>query len=78
MTPKEALDYFKYSNIEDIPKSAFNVAIEALEKQIPKKPLWVQDGFRCPSCNAFYLTPYRTLPKYCNSCGRKIDWSEEE
>lgn len=33
MTPKEALTYFKYSNIEDIPKSAFRAAIEALEKK---------------------------------------------
>ena len=63
---------------------ARNVAIKALEKQIPKKV--VKDGkwsYKCPCCgecaetdcgDAFY--DYRL--DYCNGCGQKLDWSDEE
>lgn len=62
------------------------VTIDALEKQIPKKPYDVNEkenddfyylGFICPSCNeAAVYQPYR--PKFCKHCGQKIEWSEEE
>ena len=56
--------------------------IEALEKQIPKKPCWisifrhheVKEPF-CPSCKRMYLC---NKQNYCEECGQKIDWSEEE
>ena len=63
---------------------ALDVAIQALEKQIPKKV--VKDGkwsYKCPCCgecaetdcgDAFY--DYRL--DYCNGCGQKLDWSDEE
>ena len=65
-------------------KEAFNMAINALEKQIQKKV--VKDGkwsYKCPCCgecaetdcgDAFY--DYRL--DYCNGCGQKLDWSDEE
>ena len=59
-------------------KEAFSVAINALEKQIPKKPK-ERDciGFNtlvCPVCKeALYL-----YEQYCDNCGQAIDWSDEE
>lgn len=57
-----------------------NIAIKALEKQIPKKPIrkpnldWTNEEVTCPSCNR-NVSKYRN--KYCD-CGQKLDWSEEE
>ena len=63
------------------------MAIEALEKQIPKK---VDDfmerseefgsfyklDFMCPSCNkATICQPYK--PNHCKYCGQKLDWGKE-
>ena len=58
---------------------AFETAIEALEKQIPKKPIYTNEGTvtRCPICKA---THFHCLPSievdYCSRCGQAIDWSE--
>lgn len=72
--------------IKNIPVEYLGFAIEALEKQIPKKPYDVTEkeyddfyylGFICPSCNeAAVYQPYR--PKFCKHCGQRIDWSVEE
>ena len=68
----------------NIPLKNMEMAIQALEKQIPKKA--VKDGkwsYKCPCCgecaetdcgDAFY--DYRL--DYCNGCGQKLDWSDEE
>lgn len=66
-----------------------DVAIEALEKQIPKKPIDFEDRFwGCPSCNnnllmKWYRYPEELMSKefgleYCLRCGQAIDWSDEE
>ena len=59
-------------------KEAFSVAINALEKQIPKKPKERDcigfDTLVCPKCKmALYL-----YEPYCDNCGQKIDWSDEK
>ncbi len=54
---------------------ALDIAVEALEKQLPKKP--IEKGihfvyYKCPNCN-------RILPidkNYCD-CGQRLDWPEE-
>ena len=53
---------------------AISMAIDALEKQVPKKPP-NHDGMVCPSCNskARYGHPYEY---YCPHCGQAIDWEE--
>lgn len=56
---------------------ALDVAIQALEKQIPKKPKERDcigfDTLSCPECKmALYL-----YKPYCDNCGQKIDWSDE-
>lgn len=59
------------------------IAIEALEKQLPKK--LVEYHYEEPGeepyikygCgNGCRMQPTRSS-KYCNQCGQRIDWSEE-
>lgn len=59
------------------------LAIEALEKQIPKSPDYEGDGYAdgelvydtwiCPSCGERYEVYYDDY-KYCPECGQAIDW----
>lgn len=54
---------------------ARNIAIQALEKQVAKKPrIWANGSKHCPDCDetVFYSDAY------CIQCGQKIDWSDEE
>ena len=56
---------------------ALDIAIKALEKQIPKKPEDVKQ-FRssdyqiglCPSCRGGVNSEFQ----YCGDCGQKLDW----
>ena len=67
---------------------ALDVAIQALEKQIPKKPIKKErSGIVYCVCGNFigYKPPINRalengkIPfKYCPNCGQKIDWSGEE
>ena len=58
---------------------AIATAIEALEKQIPKKPITTKDGNKSCSCGLVVQTGYiRNCLYYCDNCGQAIDWSEEE
>ena len=56
---------------------AMKMAIQALEKQIPKKPDFTEDKefALCPCCNGKGLLDKQ---KYCDNCGQKLDWSDEE
>lgn len=55
---------------------ALDVAIQALEKQIAKKPDFTEgkEFALCPCCNGNGLADKQ---KYCDNCGQKLDWSEE-
>lgn len=64
---------------------ALNMAVEALEKQIPVKP----NGEYCPCCKRHLRKPKvsigytgkaknRNGDAYCPSCGQRIDWSDTE
>ena len=86
---------------------ALTIAIQALEKQIPKKPIlkhdvsvmhinrgnqpheWKRlesDNWHCPECDNFVGERVYVLDrhhdqrkkKYCDNCGQKLDWSDEE
>ena len=67
---------------------AFQMAINALEKQIPTKPiaidyekymdtvknaLFLKGAYWCPNCK--HVVKCGT---YCSDCGQKLDWSESE
>lgn len=58
---------------------ALGLAIQALEKQIPKKPDFTEDKefALCPCCNGKGLL---NKQKYCDNCGQKIDldWSDSD
>ena len=60
-------------------------AIDALEKQIPKKPILhhiYENGndysyYECPNrCTVFDLV--NSNDKFCRKCGQSLDWSNEE
>lgn len=60
---------------------AYDLAIEALEKQIPKKPNgkfnvpdYVLAYGICPSCGLGVNSDM----KFCSECGQAIDWSDDE
>ena len=99
MTAKEALKILSGDFLDvkladgeshaDVYAAAFKMACEALEKQVPRKPVDVEDKmWCCPSCynNLLYKWvkyPEKLMPKssglpYCMSCGKAIDWSEDE
>ena len=63
------------STLESVRIEAIRKAIEALEKQIPKKPY---DTVRCPLCKIeVELQPIDTEQvTYCLHCGQAIDWSD--
>ena len=56
------------------------VAIEALEKQIPKKPIKSENQvvryvntYYCPTCELGITGT--NIAKWCYHCGQKLDWS---
>lgn len=60
----------------NIPLKNMEMIVQALEKQIPKKPDFTEDKefALCPCCNGNGLADKQ---KYCDNCGQKLDWSEE-
>ena len=62
-------------------KKGLRMAINALEKQIPKKPHKNSEKFSgvwC-SCGKYLGKGYFVdKPSYCPDCGQKLDWSDEE
>lgn len=63
---------------------ALGLAIQALEKQIPKKPIFAnnmmtKDKFlMCPCCEFRFPDSLVFLKTRCWNCGQKLDWSDEE
>ena len=58
-----------------------NLALEALEKQIPKKPLHMHKNYYCPICKEDGWMLWddaipNDMDKYCGKCGQAIDWKE--
>ena len=75
----------------DIDPWAAEIAVEAMHKQIPKKPEKVEDRYckslytaYCPICHWMlargnYRTGYvDTIHKNCPECLQRIDWTEDE
>lgn len=69
-------------------RESLDIAIEALEKQLPKRPRenGMSDGlikktkyYTCQTCGNCLLTEMmneRQNASYCWDCGQKLDWSE--
>ena len=86
MKYEEAIDILTYqalvlgrasgkSTLESSRIEALSKAVEAIEKQIPKKPY---DIVHCPLCKIeVELQPIDTEQvTYCLHCGQAIDWSD--
>lgn len=90
MTDNRAIKIIKNTNFltnaSDV-MEAIELAIQALEKQIPQSPDYEGDGYSngklvydtwiCPCCEQHYEVDYDDYD-YCPKCGQKIDWSENE
>ena len=66
-----------YTNNKDVTAIAVahgemaEAVIKALEKQIPKKPIYKENGnIECPSCNCEALRYHN----YCWNCGQASKW----
>ena len=62
---------------------AISMAIDALEKQIPKKPLHMHKNYYCPICKEDGWMLWddaipNDMDKYCGKCGQAIDWSDDK
>lgn len=63
---------------------AMKLAVEALEKQIPKRVILgydEQDSICCPNCKGELLSMDwydHWKCNYCEFCGQALDWSDEE
>lgn len=51
-------------------KCGYKTAIDALEKQIPKKPIEGNFFPQCPICGE----TLRINQSFCDGCGQKLDW----
>lgn len=91
LTPKEAItvirnlqDWLYFSSMNGgtkIQREALDIAVNAIEKQIPKKPIHVRTFenldlafYKCPNCG--FIRRKDLFPQYCEFCGQAIDGSE--
>ena len=90
MTYEKALVYFirrkTQFGLSDNIQRAEDLAIEALEKHISKKPINVEKHYyECPCCKRdlgisdddifVYDEP---KPQYCSDCGQTLNWGDTE
>lgn len=54
-----------------------NAAIEALDRQIPKKTELKGEYYVCPVCGVYQETSEGN-PPYCLNCGQRLLWEVEE
>ena len=59
------------------------MAINALEKQIPKKPKSITSVensmyVKCPTCKLTTVLYDGCVMEYCKNCGQAIDWSDTD
>ena len=80
MKPEEAIKTIKIALAEvewNYPMDytvAFEEAMMALAKQIPKKPV-VSEDVICPNCSATLIYCLHTSEiDCCDKCGQRLDW----
>ena len=84
MTERKALEFMRLfreewdRNSKTENAKALDVAIKALEKQIPKKPLFGtvhnDTTYHCSNCKKFIGFYDTRIYEYCHNCGQKLDW----
>ena len=87
MKTREAIDQIVfYKNVLELNPvfdEALGHGIEALLKQVPKYPIWEDNGYSdeeydtwyCPSCDTRYVDEEH---KFCPKCGQAIKWGDED
>ena len=92
MTRNEAIKFAKENILAYTSEMAeFKaLAIEAIEKQIPKKPIFSHNlsdtlsVFHCECGNTIKVSHdagilnNNNAPNYCSKCGCRLDWEEED
>lgn len=74
---REAIDFIKTLITAGNGDERLYTAIEALQKQLPKKPKKLGNGDLACSCRLIIQRKNRrTCLYYCHNCGQKIKWSE--
>ena len=88
---KKEIEHNVYCNTDNfemtISKECYKTIINALNKQIARKPVCIEDKmWCCPVCDNHLLPkwvkyPTELMPKteglpHCMSCGQKIDWNK--
>lgn len=90
MTYEEAKDILRVAAAEvewNCPldyTEAFKKAEEALDKQIPQRPINLSNApldaycaiFRCPRCKG--RLKIKSKGAYCDKCGQALDWEERK
>lgn len=82
MTNEEAIIDIRENIQPIIGGKSLDIAISAIEKQIPKKPINVEKHYyECPCCKQdlgvsdddifVYENP---IKNYCDNCGQALDW----
>lgn len=85
MTNEEAIIDIRENIQPIIGGKSLDIAVSALDKQIPKKPIldtifpsgvkW----WRCPVCNKIIVGCIANRPqKYCANCGQALKWRDSE
>lgn len=82
MTASEAITFMKLfreewdKNSKTRNAKALDIAIQALEKQIPKKPKKNTNSniYFCPVCERKVAHNHAL---YCSGCGQKLDWGKK-
>ena len=86
MKPQEVIDILKMFTTDKFQRctssefdDAIYTAIEALQKQIPKKPVDNPENgwFECPNCGLIVWVYYGTGEKHHCECGQALDYDWE-
>ena len=79
----ESMGCNKIKALYNIPLKNMEMIVQALEKQIPKKPIKSENQvvryvntYYCPTCELGITGT--NIAKWCYHCGQKLDWSDEE
>ena len=60
-----------------ISKECYRSIVNALEKQIPKKPHEIYEKLNIKWCKCgCYLGELKNEQNYCKNCGQALDWSD--
>lgn len=74
MDIEKAIEEFKKSKYvsKNLKIEHIDLAIEALEKQISKKPIDTEEAWLCPNCKSHIHHEQQSM--HCRQCGQLVVW----